>query len=74
MDEPGLGPDDVIYNDLQDDVPHDDETLPSEGPSVKAKARLNKAKAKRKLSSVWDHFDWVIDEKQNRNVSIAIPF
>lgn len=31
MDEPRLGPNDIIFDDPQDDIPQDDETQPGEG-------------------------------------------
>lgn len=56
-------------NDIIADDPQVDMTQPGWSGGAQVGASSTKAKAKRKQSSLWDHFDMMIDwgNKENKN-------
>ena len=59
----------VDLDDYISDDPKDAETQPGEGASVKVVSPLmtsTKPRAKRKFSSMWDHFHRVVDPKTKK--------
>ena len=76
FDEPGFDPDDYLSDEADNQeagasaeagAPPTTSAQPGEGTSAGAPPTTStKAKAKRKLSSVWDHFDRVVDPKTKK--------
>ena len=76
FDEPGFDPDDYLSDEADNQeagasaevgAPPTTSAQPVEGTSAGAPPTTStKAKAKRKLSSVWDHFDRVVDPKTKK--------